>query len=280
MLASLLLVILPLDTLAQDNDPAESVPPSNESLALERVNQYRAAAGVPPMATHPALMEAAAGHVRYYEANQGAESLAGMGLHEQDPAAPGFTGVEMDDRAKAAGYEDGAVTENAGFGRLDAAVEWYMGTVNHRLPLLHPSALDVGMAHSASAGFGVVDVGLRGDRLDVELPSVYPPNGATDVPTEWDGAETPDPAPGAPRPLGYPITVAFARHQRVAWVATELRDAAGAPLDVSSPRTDWMRAAAIVPRQPLAPAQTYTARVEAVVDDATVTKEWSFTTRP
>ena len=280
MLASALLVILPLDTLAQADDAPAAETPSSASVALERINQYRASAGVPPMAVHPALMEAAAGHVRYYDANQGAESLVGMGLHEQDPAAPGFTGVEMDDRAKAAGYEDGTVTENAGFGRLEAAVEWSIGTVNHRLPLLHPSALDVGMAHSAATGFGIVDVGLRRDRLDVELPSVYPPNGATDVPTEWDGAETPDPAPGIARPLGYPITAAFARYQRVEWVAAELRDAAGTPLEVSSPRTEWMRAAAIVPHRPLVPRQTYTARVAAIVDDATVTKEWSFTTRP
>jgi hypothetical protein len=155
-----------------------------------------------------------------------------------------------------------------------------MGTVNHRLPLIHPSALDVGMAQSASTGFGVLDVGLRRDVLNVELPAVYPPNGATDVPTAWDGTETPDPAPGIPRPLGYPITAAFARYQEVEWLATELRDAAGTRLDVSSPRTDWMRAVAIVPHQPLAPGQTYTARIEAIVDDATVTKEWSFTARP
>ena len=279
LLAAFLLAVLPVATLAQDDGLPGSTPPSTESLALERINRYRASAGVPPMVAHPALVQAAAGHVRYYEANQGAASLVGMGLHEQDPAAPGFTGVEMDDRAQAAGYDGGTVTENAGFGRLDAAVDWYMTTVNHRLPLIHPSALDVGMAHSASAGFAIIDVGLRRDRLDVELPSVYPPNGATDVPTEWDGAETPDPAPGVPRPLGYPITVAFARYQQVAWVATELRDAAGTRLDVSSPRTDWMRATAIIPHRPLAPGQTYTARIEAIVDDATVTKEWSFTTR-
>jgi uncharacterized protein YkwD len=278
-LASLLLIVLPIGTLAQDGDPPNTESPAHESRALERINQYRASAGVPPMAVHPALTEAAAGHVRYYDANRGAEGLAGMGLHEQVPGASGFTGVSMDDRAEAAGYRAGTVTENVGFGRLDGAVEWYMATVNHRLPLIHPSALDVGMAQSTDAGFGVIDVGLRDDVLDVELPSVYPPNGATDVPTEWDGAETPDPAPGVPRPLGYPITVAFARYQQVAWVATELRDAAGTSLDVSSPRRDWMRAAAIIPHRPLAPEQTYTARIEAIVDGATVAKTWSFTTR-
>ena len=73
--------------------------------------------------------------------------------------------------------------------------------------------------------------------------------------------------------------MAFARYQQVEWVATELRDAAGTRLDVSSPRTDWMRAVAIIPHRPLSPGATYTARVEAIVDGATVTKAWSFTAR-
>jgi uncharacterized protein YkwD len=279
LLAVALLAILPLVTRAQEEEPSTPPPVAPTALALERINGYRTAAGVPEMVAHPALMESAAGHVRYYESNRGAESLVGMGLHEQTPEAPGFTGASMRDRAKAAGYGDEAVTENAGFGRLEAAIDWYMDTVNHRLPLIHPSALDVGMAHSAETGFGILAVGLRGDRLDVDLPSVYPPSGATDVQTTWDGAETPDSAPGIARPLGYQITAAFARFQKVEWIAAELRDSAGVPLAVSVPETGWMRAAAIIPHRPLSPGEVYTARVEALVGGATVTKEWSFTTR-
>jgi hypothetical protein len=132
----------------------------------------------------------------------------------------------------------------------------------------------------SGAGLHIIDVGLRRDPLDIELPSVYPANGATDVPRLWDGSETPDPAPGIPRPLGYPITVAFACHQQVDWQVLELRDGGGAPRDVSTPRTDWMRAAAIIPLQPLAPGETYTVHVEAVVDGASVTRDTTFTTSP
>lgn len=274
-----LVAVLPVVALAEDDDaPTVELAPV-ESAVLERINRYREAAGVGPTTAHPSLMQAAVAHIGYYDANLGDPSLVGPGLHRQNPEAPGFTGVTMGDRARAAGYSGGPVTENAGSGRLDAAVEWYMGTVNHRLPLIHPSALDIGLAHSADSGFGIIDVGLRGGRLDVSLPSVYPSDGATDVPTAWDGAEAPDPAPGLPRPLGYPITVAFARHQQVEWQVLELRDSAGEPLELSTPRTDWMRAIAIIPHRPLAPGQTYTARVEALVDGSPLTKEWSFTTR-
>ncbi len=182
---------------------------------LERINTHRARAGGVPAQLHPALMQAAAGHVAYYEANKGDPALAGMGLHEQRPGAPAFTGASIGERARAAGYASSAVTENAGFGRLEAAIDWYMNTVNHRLPLVHPSALDVGYAAAGSPGFNIIDVGLRRDKLTVGLPSVYPDDGAVDIPASWDGLEAPDPAPGIPRPLGYPITVAFAIYQQV-----------------------------------------------------------------
>jgi len=54
--------------------------------------------------------------------------------------------------------------------------------------------------------------------------------------------------------------VAFARYQQVEWVAIELRDGAHTPQEVSTPRTDWMGAVAIVPHRPLTPGERYTAR--------------------
>ena len=266
------------DGAADDSaaDPAAVVDAPDP--VLERVNAFRAAAGVAPARINPALALSAQNHVAYYDANVGDPSLNGMGLHQERPDAPGFTGVSMGDRAKAAGYSGGSVTENAGFGSVQAALDWYIATVNHRLPLIHPSALDIGYAAGAS-GFGIVDVGLRRDRVTVPLPSVYPADGATDVPTTWDGGETPDPAPGVPRPLGYPLTVAFGVAQRVAWQEFALLDPDGAALPISTPTTDWMRAAAIIPLQPLLRGQTYTAHVAATVDGKPVTKDWTFTTR-
>jgi uncharacterized protein YkwD len=279
LLTTVVLALVPLVAAAQLDDPSAEDRPPLQAGTLDRINWYRAEVGVPPASLHAALTESASGHVRYYDANQGSPALTGLGLHLQQPDTDGFTGASIRDRARAAGYTDGAVTENAGFGNLDAAVDWYMGTVNHRLPLIHPNAVDIGMAHSGATGFGIIDVGVRGQAMDIDVPSVYPPDGASNVPSSWDGAETPDPAPGVPRPLGYPITVAFARSQQVEWVALELLDAEGAPLEISTPRTDWMRAAAIIPHHPLAAGSAYTARVEARVDGTPVTKVWSFTTR-
>gem|GEM_PF-5327649 len=69
-------------------------------------------------------------------------------------------------------------------------------------------------------------------------------------------------------------------NQKVEWKAFELRGPDGQSLATSTPKTDWMRAAAIIPHRPLDRGKSYTARVDAVVDGKPVSKEWSFTTKP
>lgn len=275
LVASTIAVASPL--AAQETDTQLSARQIAASSGLERINAYRAAAGVSPAVAHPALVQSAAGHVAYYDLNRADPSLVGMGLHDQRPDAPGFTGTSMNSRARAAGYASAAVTENAGFGGLDAAIEWHMNTVNHRLPLIHPSALDMGIASSEATGFNIIQVGLRRNPSSLTLPSVYPPDGAANIPTSWDGGEEPDPAPGIRRPLGYPITVAFGVNQRVEWRTVELRNATGDVLETSTPRKEWMRTLAIIPHRPLEAGQTYTAAVAALADGRAVTRTWSFT---
>jgi hypothetical protein len=49
------------------------------------------------------------------------------------------------------GYASGSVTENAGFGGLVSAISWAMGTMNHRLHLIHPNAVDLGTSSNCAA---------------------------------------------------------------------------------------------------------------------------------
>jgi len=246
--------------------------------ALARINSYRDAAGVSPAGLDPALMRSAGGHVAYYEQNLDA-GMAGLGLHQQAPERPGFTGVTMGERASAAGYSGRPVTELAGFGGLVSAVEWAMDTVNHRLPLIHPSALVMGLAESVTSGFNVIAVGLQRGLSYAQLPSFCPADGASNVPLHWDGGETPDPAPDLPRPLGYPITACFGLGQKVEWQALELRGPDDQPVEATVRETPWMSAAALIPHEPLVHSTSYVIRLSARVDGADSSRETVFQTR-
>lgn len=251
--------------------------PQGVGDALALINAFRAAAGVPQAELHPALMASAAGHVSYFDQNLDA-GMAGMGLHQQSEERPGFTGATMRDRARGAGYMSGPVTENAGFGNLVIAVDWAMSTVNHRLPLIHPSAVDLGLAESNSSGFNVMAIGLRREVPGINVPSFYPTDGATGVPRQWDGGESPDPAPGLPRPLGFPISVCFGLGTKVGWETLELVGPDNQPVAAEMRETSWMSAAALIPHEPLERAARYLVRLLAQVEGGTLTAETTFQT--
>lgn len=263
--------------------PAASEPDSGAlSLALRvlnRVNCYRALEGVPPLTLDPALNQAAAAHVNYYLLNNGASTMAGMGLHDETRGNAGFTGVEPDDRAKAAGATDWYVDENIGLGGSpESDVDWFVNSVNHRENLLHPSAVHLGFASSANPPIEVFDIGVSDAPPTVALPSVYPANGQTDVPVSVDLEEAPDPAPGVPRPLGYPLTISFGTQDKVTFSGYRLTDSTGQSLQVFSAEKKWLRTLALIPARPLSPGQTYTVEVDGTRNGQPFTQTWSFTT--
>jgi hypothetical protein len=91
-LVAVSLLVLPLRVLAQE-EPAPADPPDPSSRrAPEAIKRERERAGFPPMTADSALVESASGHVRYYVANPGDPALAGLGLHQQRPDTPSFTG--------------------------------------------------------------------------------------------------------------------------------------------------------------------------------------------
>ena len=47
-----------------------------------------------------------------------------------------------------------------------------MNTVNHRLPLIHPNAVDIGYASTEGNRLGIISVGLNREKPNVALPSV------------------------------------------------------------------------------------------------------------
>jgi hypothetical protein len=212
--------------------------------------------------------------------NYGDKSLAGMGLHYETPGRPGFTGASWPDRAKLAGYSNRSVDENIGLvGNPQRTIDYFMDTINHRWNMIHPSAVHLGYGIATKPAIDVIDLGFSGTRPVESLPTVYPGEGQQGLPASSSISETPDPAPGVPRPLGYPITISFHLTDAVTWDQYSLVDAAGQSVQLFTSKKDWLRSLALIPAKPLKSATTYTVRVSGSVNKQPFAKTWSFTTK-
>jgi hypothetical protein len=250
--------------------------PARPDDVLARINRHRRAAGLDGVAWDEDLARGAALHAEYLRLNPDVLQR-GLEAHEEDPQRPGFT----PEGQRAGRHSDIAYVP------LDDAVEAWMATLYHRIPLLRPTLRRVGGAHVQGGPWNWIAVldcvsgceGSWGDRV-----VLYPPPDGRDVPLEF-GGETPDPIPaGAPRPAGYPITVHFPPGWTVVRVHASLRrGTAEVPFHLStpeSPATDFPQqdTVCIIPERRLEPRATYSVRVEATVNGTARTFEWSFTT--
>ncbi|MHB1134801.1 MAG: CAP domain-containing protein [Chloroflexota bacterium] len=260
--------------------PPATAPGTPQQAALELVNHYRALAGAAPLTLDPRVQQAAQAHANYYVLNYGDPKLAGMGLHVETPGKPGFTGASMGDRAKAAGYTGYSMDENFGLvGDAKRMIEWCMDTVNHRWNMIHPSAVHLGYGIASKPPVDVMNIGFSGERPTVALPTTYPGAGQTGVPTSAMVYETPDPAPGVARPLGYPITISFHVRDNVQYTSWSLVDAEGQAAQLYTTQKSWIKSLALIPARPLRAASKYTATVSGTVNGQPFSKTWSFTTR-
>ncbi|HYF95740.1 MAG TPA: S-layer homology domain-containing protein [Symbiobacteriaceae bacterium] len=263
-------------------------PPGPEELrALQRVNWYRKAAGVAPMAYDAALGAAAEGHARYLAANpQQREDDA----HGETPGRQLFFGATTLDRAVFYGYGGGTGEVINFTDRAEEAVDGWMETIYHRIPLLHPGNQAMGYGLAGSGG-GLVNVVNAGPSDDAPGAVAWPYPGQTNVPTGWDGLESPDPFrlyPGVGRPVGYTITLTFGG--RVASLTLgpwSLRGPAGGveAMSFTPGKDSHLRdTVALIPYAPLVPGAEYTVTMAGTVDTGTgpqpYNHTWSFTTAP
>jgi uncharacterized protein YkwD len=272
-------VLMPALPDGQRPTTREGARPSPQQTALETVNYYRRMAGAAPLALDDALNNAAAAHANYYVLNYGDPQLAGMGLHRETVGRPGFTGVGWTERARAAGY-GGSVDENIGLvANPQRAIDWFIDTINHRWNLIHPSAVHLGYGIAAQRPIDVFDIGFGASRPAIALPTVYPGDGQQGVAPFLNLYETPDPLPGIPRPVGYPVTISFHIRDSVSFGAYSLVDSGGQPVQLYTAQKSWLRSLALVPVRALRSGERYTATVSGTVNGQPFTKSWSFTTR-
>lgn len=265
--------------------PAEPALTGARQAALAAVGAIRDAAGLKPLTADGALDAAAEQHAWYTVFNLGQQSLAGLGVHVEDPSLPGYVAASAIARDQAAGYRgSGSYEVIDHVATPDGAVGVWKDSVYHRFPLLDPG--------SQAAGYGEVVVGpFAVSVMDVGLvaasggqPVGYPVDGAKDVPTAFTGNEVPDPAPqGTDYPVGYPVTLQVGVGSALAITSAALSGPDSKPVAswILQPNqqvngNEWC----LLPRQPLKPGASYTVEVAGSVDGTAFRKRWTFTTAP
>lgn len=262
-------------------------PIDEEAAALRQANLRRQQIGLPVVAPNAQIAAAAAAHSAYLATH----NLTGHYENaSQYPA--GFTGITPGNRLDAAHYGWSTYSEviSAGPPTGALAVESLIQAIYHRFGLFAPAVNEAGAGfvdnHPAYGSMLTLDLGRRGTLTD-GIPSgwvgVYPAAGQTGVPRDfYSDEESPDPVPGVNR-VGYPVSLHVGHALNLTVASFTLKTTGGQNIPVTrlAAATDThtpSSAAAIIPTQPLAAGQAYTASFSGSADGATVTMNWSFTT--
>lgn len=252
---------------------------ADAASVLDRLNAHRKAAGLEAVVADPILTRGCAAHAAYLVKNVDHPSTQGLGLHNEDPKLPGYT-KEGERAGKASVIYLGKEGADA--------VEGWIGSLLHRIPLMQSRLKKVGygMARGGPAGVTVVldstnGMGPGRDALVV----IYPADGQKDVPLRFT-PEIPDPIPESPdKKAGYPVTAIFSEGALVKDAKALIKDPAGNELSVwvSTPEkpaaADYQRnTIGLITQEPLKPSTVYTVTMSARVTGKAWLKTWSFTT--
>jgi len=285
------------DAMAPDGGGLDLAGPDDDltpaqATAIRVTNEWRARVGAPPLASSAAHHRAAQAHADYFVQNCDLLGEAGLSPHAESPAHPGFTGETFVQRLRAQGWAGQGGWEVMAF-QADptAAIEAWLDTLYHRIPLVHPSAAEAGYGRAVGSGAGcggaqvdVMDLG-RG-RAVATAPVRFPPDGATDVASSWHGLESPQPPlpDGESYPSGPIVTLTFGDGPDPTVTAHRLEgpDGEDVPHVLRAPADDVYLDAtvALYAHDPLRPGTTYTVTIEGRRGTVDYAETWSFTTRP
>lgn len=171
-----------------------------------------------------------------------------------------------------------------GVGSAEEAIDGWIGTFYHRLPLLEPGLVRIGWGLEGHVA--VLDSGSLVAPTQTPMHVAWPPPQAVNVPRRFC-AELPNPVPGADQSQwGYPVTLqTFGTDPqlRMRLYVGAQRGGTEIPCHFSTPKeptnTELAPAGAfcLIPKVPLAANTTYTVAVDGwVKEDAGA--DWQFTT--
>jgi uncharacterized protein YkwD len=262
-----------------ETGPSRGAVKDHEAAAravLEQVNDYRQAAGLGAVALDPALTKSCQAHADYLVRNAGDPSIQGLGAHDEDPKLPGCS---------VAGHRAGRASDIYFGPDPEAAVDFWMASLFHRVPLLAPELKRIGYGVAGTGTERVAVLNVHGGHGSGR-PVLWPADGAKDVPLAYHAGERPDPIPESKtKKAGYPVSVAFPTGTTVTEAAARLSDPDGKEVSIwlSSPEKSvdaelQRNSVCLIAQESLKPKTSYTVTVSARVDGADWKKTWSFTT--
>ena len=252
-----------------------------EALALATVNRYRRLAGLSPVTSSSVIHQSAVAHAFYTFFNGALASIRDLGIHKEESKAQGYIGDNVLTRAQHFGYPQRSMAEVITH-RADpaAAVQDWIDSVYHRIPLLRADLLELGYgdAYLGPMTVQVMDMAYREQTTGRVI--LYPAPDQVNVPIAFNGNEIPDPAPNASYPIGYPVTATFDRNAKVTITGFHFRDPSGKDLPGISlqPGTETENSFAFLANSPLQPATTYAVDLTYTLNGVAGHATWHFTT--
>ena len=274
--------------------PPGVLPPEatvEQAKALDRVNWYRWRVGLGPIDMLQDINGVSQAHCDCYVAHRD-DYFGPMAISPHDEksswGAP-CQGVDVGKRMTAGGVSWQGASEVIAFtANPISAVDGWMATLYHRLPIIDPATLACGYGeHARSPMINTMNFTMALSSPDREAVVLYPEDGATGISPRWDGAESPQPIPP---PTGYPsgpiITMTLGRGN-YSVTAHSLTDTAGTAIEHvfadsgndthlrDSPETVCLYA-----HDPLEYDMTYHVRIDYTVGgEEQRSTSWSFQTR-
>lgn len=178
--------------------PPECPPPppgatDAQRSAFDRLNEVRERVGAPCGAMIAEINAAAQAHADYGAMNAGDAACRSNG-HDQTEGCPGFTGANFSARLGAAGYSGGSFEIVHFLGDPVRAIDGWLGTLWHRIPLVLPQTDHYGAGFASR--FDVMDFGRR-QGVDPEGVWFYPADGMRVAGRGGDEVPSPPDAPAS-----------------------------------------------------------------------------------
>jgi hypothetical protein len=270
---------------------------------LRYVNLHRKYAGLQPVMVDANLSGGCIAHAKYLVLHERDGSVAGLSAHSEIPGSVGYSkkGHEAGSASVIASSDGGPAR-----GWPVSAVDGWMNTFFHRVPILNPGLRRIGIGYATDLAGDfwevVLDVKSGAETWDEKLgtePIVYPAPGQTSIPRKFafGSTELPSPFPGGANrsEAGCPITATFPPGVAVTGVtATLTRELPkGTPAFVANEVHVWLSSPehptdqgaryqlntiCLIPQGIMAPNTVYTVSSAARVNGQEWSKTWRFTT--